>query len=76
MFADDEERADILFRALAASANGPPIFLDCPEPNRSAVDLATRDGLSPVFETARMYRGGTPDVPLRQIYGITTLELG
>ena len=76
LFADDEEGADILFRALAASANGQPVFLDCPEPNRSATDLATRYGLSPVFETARMYRGGTPNVPLRQIYGITTLELG
>jgi GNAT superfamily N-acetyltransferase len=76
LFADDEQGADILLRALAASANGQPVFLDCPEPNRSATDLATRYGLSPVFETARMYRGGTPDVPLRRIYGITTLELG
>jgi len=76
MFADDEEGADILFRALAASVKGQPVFLDCPEPNRSATDLATRYGLSPFFETARMYRGDTPDLPLRRIYGITTLELG
>jgi hypothetical protein len=76
LFADDEEVADILFRALAATVNGQPVFLDCPEPNRSATDLATRYGLLPVFETARMYRGGAPDIPLRRIYGITTLELG
>jgi hypothetical protein len=76
LFADTDAGADLLFTALAARANGQPVFLDCPEPNRSATDLATRHGLSPVFETARMYRGGAPDLPLPRIYGITTFELG
>ena len=76
LFADTDEGADLLFRALAASAKGERVFLDCPEPNRSATDLAARHGLSPVFETARMYRGGAPDLPLPRIYGITTFELG
>ena len=52
------------------------VFLDCPEPNRPATDLAARYGLSPVFETARMYRGAAPALPLARIYGITTFELG
>jgi hypothetical protein len=76
LFADTDERADLLFRALAAGANAAPVFLDCPEPNRSATDLAVRYGLSPVFETARMYRGAAPDLPLRRIYGISSFELG
>jgi hypothetical protein len=76
LFADADEGADLLFRGLAATAVGAPVFLDCPEPNRSATDLATRYGLSPVFETARMYRGPAPELPLRRIHGITTFELG
>jgi len=76
LFADTDEAADVLFRALAASAKGEEVFLDCPEPNRTATDLAARYGLSPVFETARMYRGAAPDLPLPRIYGITTFELG
>ena len=76
LFADNEEGADLLFRALAANANTEPVYLDCPEPNRSATDLATRYGLYPVFETARMYRGRVPDLSLARTYGITTFELG
>ena len=33
-------------------------------------------GLTPVFETARMYRGPAPALPLERIFGITTFELG
>jgi Acetyltransferase (GNAT) domain len=66
----------MLFRALAAGTNGKPVFLDCPQPNRSATDLAIRYGLAPVFATARMYRGPAPNLPLGRTYGITTFELG
>ncbi len=76
LFADGEREADDLFRALAACAGESPVFLDLPEPNRAAVELATRYGLSPVFETARMYRGEDPGLPLAKTYGITTFELG
>ena len=76
LFADSDERADVLFRALAAGAKGAQVFLDCPEPNRLAIDLAARYRLAPVFETARMYRGAAPALPLDRIYGITTFELG
>jgi GNAT superfamily N-acetyltransferase len=76
LFADTPEGADLLFRALVAQAEGAPTFLDCPEPNGMATDLAARHGLSPVFETARMYRGAAPDLPLARIHGITTFELG
>ncbi|MBX9773208.1 MAG: GNAT family N-acetyltransferase [Xanthobacteraceae bacterium] len=76
LFADSDEGADLLFRALAARAKGAEVFLDCPEPNRGATGLAGRYRLSPVFETARMYRGAAPALPLARIYGITTFELG
>jgi GNAT superfamily N-acetyltransferase len=76
LFADGEEEASLLFQALAARAAGAPVFLDPPEPNDAAVRLAVRHGLAPVFETARMYRGPAPDLPLSRIYGISTFELG
>jgi hypothetical protein len=76
LFADGEGEADLLLRALASQAEGAPVFVDLPEPNRAAVLLAARYGLSPVFETARMYRGQMPDLPLSQTYGISTFELG
>lgn len=75
LFAEREDVADALFRALGAEADG-EVFLDLPEPNRAALALATRNGLKPVFETARMYRGPAPGLPLDRIYGITTFELG
>jgi GNAT superfamily N-acetyltransferase len=76
LFADGEREADLLFRALASGADGDAVFLDLPEPNQAAIRLAARHGLSPVFETARMYRGPEPDLPLPRTYGISTFELG
>lgn len=76
LFADGDREADLLFRALASQAKGAPIFLDLPEPNQAATRLAAQYNLSPVFETARMYRGERPDLTLSRTYGITTFELG
>ncbi|AUX75790.1 GNAT family N-acetyltransferase [Sinorhizobium fredii] len=76
LFADNETGADLVFRKLAAGAKGQRIFLDIPEPNASARALCERYNMKPVFETARMYRGPAPDLPLPRIYGITTFELG
>ena len=76
LFAASEADADLLFRALVAEAPPGPVFLDPPEPNAAALRLAGRHGLSPVFETARMYRGPAPELPLHCIFGITSFELG
>lgn len=76
LFADTETGADLIFRKLVTSVGGGPIYLDIPEPNAGARALCDRYNLKPVFETARMYRGRAPELPLGQIYGITTFELG
>lgn len=76
LFADDEAGAEALFRALAGLFPEGETFLDPPEPHGAAVALARRFGLSPVFETARMYRGQAPDLPIGRTFGITTFELG
>jgi hypothetical protein len=75
--ANDADIAEELFFALTASiAGGSEIFLDVPEPNKNAVKLAQKSGMTPVFETARMYTKICPDLPLNKIFGITTFELG
>lgn len=76
LFAEDEAAAEALFAGLADFAADGRLFIDPPEPNGAAVALARRHGLEPVFETARMYRGPAPELPLATIYGITSFELG
>jgi hypothetical protein len=77
LFADRAELAEKLFCALKASIpDGSPFFLDIPEVNPQAVELVQRHNMKVVFETARMYRGMSPELPLGNIYGVTTFELG
>ncbi len=76
LFAETETIADRLFDALASRLGDVSITIDVPEPNAAAVAVAKRHGLAPAFETARMYRGAAPDLPLARIFGVTTLELG
>jgi GNAT superfamily N-acetyltransferase len=77
LFADDEDVADSLFRALCGHAPlGAPVFLDTPEPNSAALDLAKSYHMHPVFETVRMYTKGDPSLPMEGIFGVTSFELG
>lgn len=77
LFADSPELAERLFLALRAQTGaGEPLFLDVPQTNPAAVALAQRHGMTPVFSTARMYRGARPELPMPRIFGITTFELG
>jgi len=72
----DEAAAEAVFNALSAQAPQEPIFLDVPEVNPRAAALATRHGMTPAFETARMYNRAIPSLPFDWIYGICTFELG
>lgn len=76
LFAENAAIAEALLTGLAAPWPGEQIFLDVPEPNAAAIFLAEGRGMRPMFETARMYRGPAPDLPLDRIFGITTFELG
>jgi hypothetical protein len=76
LFADDEETADRLFAGMLARAPGAPVFLDTPEVNPGAIALAARYAMTPVFRTARMYKNGSPKMPLQRCFGVTTFELG
>jgi GNAT superfamily N-acetyltransferase len=76
LFAAHRDDAAILLQTLVAEAVGGAVFLDPPEPNVAAAELARGLGLEPVFETARMYRGPAPDLAIERIFGITSFELG
>ncbi|MEO6015461.1 MAG: GNAT family N-acetyltransferase [Devosia sp.] len=76
LFARSPEVANVLFSALAADIGPSPIFVDIPATNDAAVRLAENHGLTPSFETARMYRGPAPTITIGRVFGITTLELG
>ncbi len=77
LYADSPELAEALFHALkSATKPGDPIYLDVPEPNQAAIDLAKRHGMEIVFETARMYSGSAPALPLERIFGVCSFEVG
>jgi ribosomal protein S18 acetylase RimI-like enzyme len=77
LFADDAALADRLLSALAAQL--PPdarVQLDIPAVNPEAVALVAIHGMAPVGQTARMYAGSAPALPLGRLYGVTSFELG
>lgn len=75
VFADDTETARALILNLAARAGG-RVTVDAPEPNLEGMNMLKELGLQRSSETARMYRGTVPELPLDGIFGITSLELG
>jgi len=75
LLAEDPEIASALFDSLTSGLEG-PIFLDVPEVNPAAVALAQKNGMTAVFETARMYTGEAPRLPFDKIFGVTSFELG
>jgi GNAT superfamily N-acetyltransferase len=80
VIADDAEIAraltSALLRAVPDTVHDQDVFLDVPEPNSAAGELARDMGLTPVFETARMYTGPAPKIAVDRIFGVTTFELG
>jgi len=77
LYAQTPEVAEQLLQTLLARLEpGTSVFLDTPEVNPAAVAMAERHGMRPVFETARMYTRGTPDLPLDRIFGVTSFEIG
>ncbi|MBT5569709.1 MAG: GNAT family N-acetyltransferase [Alphaproteobacteria bacterium] len=76
LFAEMATTAASIFDTLVRQSGCQTVFIDPPKPNAQAIDFYCKRGLSPVFETARMYRGPAPVLPLDQIFGITSFELG
>jgi ribosomal protein S18 acetylase RimI-like enzyme len=77
LFADHEEAAEALYVALAGqAAASEPVSLDIPDTHNAALALTRRHGMRMIFETARMYTGQPPSLPMTRTYGITSFELG
>lgn len=77
LFADNYNVAEDLLNGLINKIeDNEPYYLDIPEPNEQAVRLVNNYKMKYVFETARMYSGGEPNIDLTKIFGITTFELG
>ncbi|MFO1049362.1 MAG: GNAT family N-acetyltransferase [Geminicoccaceae bacterium] len=76
LYAPSRGAAERLIGGLAVFAAGDELFLDVPGPNAEAMVMVADLGLDMRFETARMYRGPAPALPLQRIFGITTFELG
>jgi GNAT superfamily N-acetyltransferase len=77
LFADSPELAERLFGYFRAKVPASvPIFLDVPEINQPALDLVEHHSMSAAFETARMYTGEFPRLPVDRLFGVTTFELG
>lgn len=77
LFANSPEQAEAIFLGLQSKImEGSTFYLDIPEPNQAANDLVEKYRMKKVFETARMYNKFIPDLPLENIFGITSFELG
>jgi GNAT superfamily N-acetyltransferase len=75
LFAQNKQAATSLFESLTSTVPQQTVFLDVPQPNKAAIELA-ENNMQPVFKTARMYTKTAPPLPLDKIFGITTFELG
>lgn len=77
LHADNREFAATLFEALVSSVASPAmIYLDVPEINAEAMALVENLRMTRVFETARMYTGPEPEMPLHRVFGVTSFEIG
>lgn len=77
LYADSPELANAIFASLIQAVDFlQPVYLDIPEVNHEALKLAERYRMEKVFETARMYTGESPSLPLDRIYGVTSFEVG
>ena len=76
LFADDSETAEMIFLKLCEAASFGLVYIDTPEINQQAVDLAKKYNLKECFATAGMYSKKEPEIDVQKIYGVTTFELG
>ena len=77
LYAEVAEQANELFEIFKSHAQtNEHIYLDVPEVNTEALSLAKRHHMTEVFQTARMYTGEIPKLPIEKIFGVTSFEIG
>ncbi|MBS1514775.1 MAG: GNAT family N-acetyltransferase [Bacteroidetes bacterium] len=76
IFAEEKSIAEKLFLSLAEFAEGKEVYLDIPEINKAGMAIQEKYNMKYVFETARMYLNGKPEIPVEKVFGVTSFELG
>ncbi len=76
LFADDQRAAEKVFRGLRASVPDETIYLDVPEQNKKAIEIAKKYSMTVMFKTIRMYSREEPKIKIEKVYGVTSFELG
>jgi ribosomal protein S18 acetylase RimI-like enzyme len=77
LFADNKEIANKLYLTSCNFVEtGSRVYLDVPEINTTAIELAESYGMQRVFGTARMYTKSFPGCNINKIFGVSTFELG
>jgi hypothetical protein len=76
LYAASPDIAAALVSALATKAGATAVALDIPDSNGAATRMAVDLGLTPSFETARMYTGAVPAIDRDGLFAVTSLELG
>ena len=66
----------LLWSLLSQLPRSSVVQVDVPAQHLQARALLEGLGMRPVFETARMYLGMPPNLPIDRLYGITSFELG
>lgn len=77
VFANDKNTAEEIITDLLKSIPiGKKFYLDVPAVNHPAVRICEKMYMKKVFETVRMYNKYIPDIPVNNVFGITSFELG
>ncbi len=77
VFSDDEFSAEeIITDLLKSIPDGEKFYLDVPSVNQFPVNICEKRFMKKVFETVRMYNKYIPEIPVNNVFGITTFELG
>ncbi len=76
LYAASPDVAAVLVSALATKVGAMAVALDMPDSNVAATKMAVELGLTPSFETARMYTGAIPSIDRAGLFAVTSLELG
>jgi len=76
IFAEINSIAEKLFLSLIEFSEGKEVYLDVPETNKDGMAMKEKYNMKYVFETARMYMNGNPNIPIDKVFGVTSFELG
>ncbi|AZZ98218.1 GNAT family N-acetyltransferase [Pseudoalteromonas sp. R3] len=77
LFAQNAQQAEAIISTLSSKVTGDcAVYLDVPACNSSAIGLAEKLNMTPVFDTARMYTQMVPDIGIEKTFGVTSFEIG